>query len=153
MLSDMQLGCFGTESKPNVHMSHKAIISDPHSQCTCWIICITLQGIILWQNIPLQDISISTAMTLPSAMSGFSTCRGTLGLASGSSVPPCCSLGVGHPLTSLGFLALGRQQSSINDGNYYHHCNNYSSGGKLQCQLTMVKSLPNQLVGKSLVCL
>ena len=38
--------------------SHKDIISGPCSWCTHWVLCVILQGIILWQSVPAQGIFI-----------------------------------------------------------------------------------------------
>ena len=39
-------------------------------------------------------------------------------------------------------LDSGQTMMSTTDASYYHHCNNYSSGKELQCQLRILKSLP-----------
>ena len=41
-----------------------------------------------------------------------------------------------------------RQWLSINDVSYLHHCNDYSSDRELQCQLRIMKSLPQLSVGQ-----
>ena len=80
-------------------------------------------------------------MTLPSVASVCSSCWGMLLFVSGSPASPCCGHGNEHPFTGLAFLALGRQQLSINILSCYCHCDDYSSGGEPQCQLTIIESL------------
>ena len=62
VLSDKQLGCFGTESKPDVHILEPWV----HNLRSCSLCTFfkTLQGINLWQYVPDQGIPMSAYSTL-----------------------------------------------------------------------------------------
>ena len=56
-----------------ISWSHEAIISGPHAQCTCLILSVPLQFIVLWCNVPSQGSFIVAYFELKFSSSSSTT--------------------------------------------------------------------------------